>query len=90
MRTKRTKILTGLVWSLLTTSWALFLLAVTNPLYPYPAFTLAVPIGLSVICCVALWRLLRERQAFLFAISFAGMTSFLASYLLMLLNGVGF
>jgi len=39
----------------------------------------------SAVLCIALWKVLKNRQTFLLAISLAGMASFLGSYLIMFL-----
>lgn len=81
----RTRILAALVWVLLFGSWTFLLVLVSSQWDMMSALAISASLALSVACCIALWKLLKDRQSVLLAVSLAGMASFLGSYLIMFL-----
>jgi hypothetical protein len=81
----RTSVLAALVWVLLASSWTFLLVIVASAWDALSALAILAAIALSAACCIALWKLLHNRQSFLLGVSLAGMASFLGSYLIMFL-----
>jgi len=81
----RAKVLAAFVWVLLSASWIFLLITIASYWNPMSALIVSASLALSAVCCIALWKLLKNRQSILLAISLAGMASFLGSYLIMFL-----
>lgn len=79
------RILAALIWALLSASWIVTLITISGTWNPMSTPVLSTSIIMSAVFCIALWRVLKNRQTFLLAISLAGMASFLGSYLIMFL-----
>ncbi|MGQ9514794.1 MAG: hypothetical protein ACUVTL_07080 [Thermoproteota archaeon] len=84
----RNKVLAGVVWVFMLVLWFFSLLIASGPWSLYSAIVLSALIILSIVCLVALWKLIKDRQTVLLATSIAGMASFLAAYFVTMLPAV--